>query len=222
MKKIIYLFIFTIVFASCKNDNAKTNADSSIKEVAAEMAGMKTYMIQYKMEMDATGIKSTSLVTQYIDMKNDKSAIETETSGEMMGVKTDEKSLTIIDENWTYIINLKDKTGMKMKNDEVEDDPMELKKYEDDVTFRQMIEKDGGKIVGNETFLGKECIVIELSQEGQTMKMWYYKGIPLKMENQLYKMEATKFEENVSIPASKFVVPDGIKLSEMPSMPEMN
>ncbi len=222
MKKIIYLFIFTIVFASCKNDNAKTNADSSIKEVAAEMAGMKTYMIQYKMEMDATGIKSTSLVTQYIDMKNDKSAIETETSGEMMGVKTDEKSLTIIDENWTYVINLKDKTGMKMKNDEVEDDPMEMIKSDDDVTFRQMIEKDGGKIVGNETFLGKECIVIELSQEGQTMKMWYYKGIPLKMENQLYKMEATKFEENVSIPASKFVVPDGIKLSEMPSMPEMN
>jgi len=222
MKKIIYLFIFTIVFASCKNDNAKTNADSSIKEVAAEMAGMKTYMIQYKMEMDATGIKSTSLVTQYIDMKNDKSAIETETSGEMMGVKTDEKSLTIIDENWTYIINLKDKTGMKMKNDEVEDDPMELIKSDDDVTFRQMIEKDGGKIVGNETFLGKKCIVVELSQEGQTMKMWYYKGIPLKMENQLYKMEATKFEENVSIPASKFVVPDGIKLSEMPSMPEMN
>ncbi len=222
MKKIIYLFIFTIVFASCKNDNAKTNADSSIKEVAAEMAGMKTYMIQYKMEMDATGIKSTSLVTQYIDMKNDKSAIETETSGEMMGVKTDEKSLTIIDENWTYVINLKDKTGMKMKNDEVEDDPMEMIKSDDDVTFRQMIEKDGGKIVGNETFLGKECIVVELSQEGQTMKMWYYKGIPLKMENQLYKMEATKFEENVSIPASKFVVPDGIKLSEMPSMPEMN
>ncbi len=222
MKKIIYLFIFTIVFASCKNDNAKTNADSSIKEVAAEMAGMKTYMIQYKMEMDATGIKSTSLVTQYIDMKNDKSAIETETSGEMMGVKTDEKSLTIIDENWTYIINLKDKTGMKMKNDEVEDDPMEMIKSDDDVTFRQMIEKDGGKIVGNETFLGKKCIVVELSQEGQTMKMWYYKGIPLKMENQLYKMEATKFEENVSIPASKFVVPDGIKLSEMPSMPEMN
>jgi outer membrane lipoprotein-sorting protein len=222
MKKIIYLFIFTIVFASCKNDNAKTNADSSIKEVAAEMAGMKTYMIQYKMEMDATGIKSTSLVTQYIDMKNDKSAIETETSGEMMGVKTDEKSLTIIDENWTYVINLKDKTGMKMKNDEVEDDPMEMIKSDDDVTFRQMIEKDGGKIVGNETFLGKKCIVVELSQEGQTMKMWYYKGIPLKMENQLYKMEATKFEENVSIPASKFVVPDGIKLSEMPSMPEMN
>jgi len=222
MKKLIFSALIMLLIIACKNDQAKTNADSSMKEVAAEMAGMKSYIIQYKQEMNAAGMKSSSLMTQYIDVKNDKFAMETETSGEMMGVKTDEKSLTVNDKDWTYIINLKDKTGMKMKNDEMEDDPMDMIKSEDEVTFREMIEKEGGKIVGNETFLGKNCIVAEMNQEGQTVKMWYYKGIPLKITSQFYTMEATKFEENVSIPASKFVVPDGIKFSEIPQIPEMN
>ncbi len=211
-----------LAIVACKNDNTKTNADSSMKEVAAEMAGMKSYIIQYKQVMDAAGMKNISLMTQYIDLKNDKFAMETQTTGEMMGVKTDEKTLTVNDKDWTYIINLNDKTGMKMKNDEVDDDPMDMIKSDDDVTFREMIEKEGGKVVGNETFLGKNCIVAESFDDGMTTKMWYYKGIPLKIENQFYKMEATKFEENVSIPASKFVVPDGIKFSEIPQIPEMN
>jgi hypothetical protein len=40
------------------------------------------------------------------------------------------------------------------------------------------------------------------------------------MSNKSYTMEATKFEENVSIPASKFEVPAGITMSEMPAMPQ--
>jgi hypothetical protein len=87
-----------------------------------------------------------------------------------------------------------------------------------------MIEKEGGKILANETFLGKDCIVVEVTEqgdEGQSMKtkMWYYKGIPLKMANDFYTMEATKFEENISIPDNKFEVPAGIEIAEMPSMP---
>jgi hypothetical protein len=222
MKKFLLVSVIMLLVVACKNDAPKTDADSSMKEVAAEMAGMKTYMIQYKMEMKAEGMKSTSLMTQYVDMKNNKYAMESESSSEMMGVKTNEKSLTLNDDEWTYIINLKDKTGMKMKSDESKEDPMDKIKPEDDVTFRQMVEKEGGKIVGNENFLGKDCIVVEVSQEGMSTKMWYYKGIPLKMTNEFYTMEATKFEENVSIPASKFAVPDGIKFSEMPSMPDMN
>lgn len=221
MKKLLFSALIMLSIIACKNDNSKTNADSSMKDVAAEMAGMKSYIIQYKQEMNAAGMKNTSLMTQYIDMKNEKFAMETETTGEMMGVKTNEKSLTLNDENYTYIINLKDKTGMKMKNDEVDDDPMDMIKSEDDVTFRQMIEKEGGKVIGNETFLGKNCIVAEILDDGMSTKMWYYKGIPLKIENQFYKMEATKFEENASIPSSKFAVPDGIKFTEMPSIPDM-
>ncbi len=109
-----------------------------------------------------------------------------------------------------------------MKSDEAEENPMDLIKSQEDQTFKQMIEKEGGKIVGNETFLGKNCIVVEMNKDGQSMKMWYYKGIPLKMTNPVFTLEATKFEENASIPSSKFEVPKDIKFSELPTMPKMN
>ena len=131
----------------------------------------------------------------------------------------------IEDGEWSYMIDLEAKTGYKSKSGESEDDPKDLIKSDDEVTFRQMIEKEGGKILANETFLGKDCIVVEISEksdDGKALatKMWYYKGIPLKMSNKSYTMEATKFEENVSIPASKFEVPAGITMSEMPAMPQ--
>jgi hypothetical protein len=34
-------------------------------------------------------------------------------------------------------------------------------------------------------------------------------------------MEATKFEENITIPDSRFEIPAGIKITEMPEMPEI-
>ncbi len=218
-QKVFLMMLAAVLFVSCTNDQPKTNADSTVKEVASEMADMKSYVIQYKNEVNTSGMKNTVMMTQYIDINSGKSSIETESNGEMNGVKIDEKSLAIYDKEWAYIINLKDKTGIKMKEDQTEDDPMDRIKSDDNVTFRQMIEKEGGKIIGNEQFLGKDCIVIEIKQEGQTSKMWYYKGIPLKVEGKSYTMEATKFEENVAIPASKFTVPNGIKLSEMPAMP---
>jgi outer membrane lipoprotein-sorting protein len=218
-QKVVLMMLASVLFVSCTGDKPKTNADSTVKEVASEMADMKSYVIQYKNEVNASGMKSTIMMTQYIDVKNGKSSIEMESKSEMNGVKIDEKSLAIYDKEWAYIINLKDKTGIKMKGDQSKDDPMDRIKSDDNVTFRQMIEKEGGKIVGNEQFLGKDCIVIEMKQEGQTSKMWYYKGIPLKIEGKSYTMEATKFEENVTIPASKFSIPNGIKLSEMPAMP---
>lgn len=108
---------------------------------------------------------------------------------------------------------------MKMNGEDDEDDsPMNNIKSDDAQTFRQMIEKEGGKILGNEDFIGKDCILVELMNEGNKSKMWYYKGIPLKMEAKGYKMEVTKLEEGVSIPDSKFKVPSGITITDMPNM----
>jgi ribosome biogenesis SPOUT family RNA methylase Rps3 len=215
-------FIITIasfLIISCTNNTPKTSADSTVKEVSSEMADMKSYVIQYKNEVKASGAKSSAIITQYIDMKNDKMSIETESYTELNNSKISEKSLAIYDKEWTYIINLKDKTGVKMKEDQAEDDPMDMIKSDDNITFRQMIEKEGGKIIGNEQFLGKDCIVVEMKQEGQISKMFYYKGIPLKIESPAYTMEAIKFEENITIPVSKFTIPTGITLSEVPVMP---
>lgn len=222
MKNLFLILISALAIVACKKSDSKLTADSTVKEVAKEIANMNSYIIEYKQEMNVQGMKSSSVMTQYIDIENNKFAMETETSSDIMGTKTNEKSLTINDKEYTYIINPNQKTGMKMKSDEAEENPMDLIKSQEDQTFKQMIEKEGGKIVGNETFLGKNCIVVEMNKDGQNMKMWYYKGIPLKMTNPVFTLEATKFEENASIPSSKFEVPKDIKFSELPTMPKMN
>ena len=222
MKNLFLILISALAIVACKKSDSKLTADSTVKEVAKEIANMNSYIIEYKQEMNVQGMKSSSVMTQYIDIENNKFAMETETSSDIMGTKTNEKSLTINDKEYTYIINHNQKTGMKMKSDEAEENPMDLIKSQEDQTFKQMIEKEGGKIVGNETFLGKNCIVVEMNKDGQNMKMWYYKGIPLKMTNPVFTLEATKFEENASIPSSKFEVPKDIKFSELPTMPKMN
>ena len=222
MKNLFLMLISALALVACKKSDSKLTADSTVKEVAKEMANMNSYIIEYKQEMNVQGMKTSSVMTQYIDIENDKFAMETETSSDIMGTKTNEKSLTINDKEYTYIINPTQKTGMKLKSDEAEENPMDLIKSQEDQTFKLMIEKEGGKVVGNETFLGKNCIVVEMNKEGQSMKMWYYKGVPLKMTNPVFTLEATKFEENVSIPSSNFEVPKDIKFSELPAMPKMN
>jgi len=223
--KLLTLAVLAItLIASCNSSSTKSNADDKMKDIAGDMASMKSYVIEYKTIMSTPQMKSTTIMTQWIDSSKDKSAMESASETEMMGAKQSSKSLTIEDGEWSYVIDLDAKTGYKSKSGQAEDDPKDMIKSDDDVTFRQMIEKEGGKILANETFLDKDCIVVEISEksdEGEALvtKMWYYKGIPLKMSNKAYTMEATKFEENVSIPASRFEVPAGIAMSEMPSMP---
>ncbi|MBL7905952.1 MAG: hypothetical protein JNL22_13095 [Bacteroidales bacterium] len=217
--------VIFLAFTACNSGGQKTNADSAMSEIAGEMAGLKTMMIEYKTTVNAEGMKSSSVMTQWIDNTNDRHAVYTQGTTEVMGMKTEEKSAMISRDGWSYMINLTDQTGFKSKDTESDEDPTDKILPEDNVTFRQMIEKEGGKILGNENFLGKDCIVVEITEneEGRSLptKMWYYKGIPLKMANSFYTMEATKFEENITIPDSRFEIPAGIKITEMPEMPEI-
>ena len=78
-----------------------------------------------------------------------------------------------------------------------------------------MMERLGGKKIGNETFLGKNCEVWELTK--LKSKVWVYKYIPLKTIMNILgevTIEAVKIEENASVSADKFVVPKGFKVTE--------
>lgn len=212
--------IITALLTSC-GGGTNTTADSKMKDVANEMAASKSYMIEYKSTVNAPEIKSTSVSTAWIDNINDRLAVFTDTESEVMGRKQGGKSLMIVKDGWNYVIDLTQKTGFKSKEDAMDDNSKEMTEMEDDVTFRQMIESEGGKIVGNEKFLGRDCIVVETTEEGEddesmSTKIWYYRGIVLKMTNALTTMEATKFEENINISSDKFEIPSDIKISELP------
>ena len=209
--------------SACKNESASLNPDATVKEIVKEMEKSKTFIIKYKTVVNYEDTKNVSTSTEWIDLVNDRLAIETESEVNMMGEKRKNKDLTIIKNKETWLINLIDKTGFKAGESKIlKENQTDIIKSEDDATFRQKVEANGGKIVGNETFLGKNCIVIELpdssGKKEMKSKMWYYQGIPLKMANAYYNMEAVEIQENVDIPAEKFEVPAGIKIKDMPGM----
>jgi hypothetical protein len=226
MKKIYLFFILIgalIAINSCKNQTASSNPDSTMQEIARDIARAKTFIIKYKTVVSYKDVKNVSTSIQWIDVENDRVAIESESETNMMGDKMKSKDLTIIKDKETWLINLVDKTGFKAGESKMlNGNQTEFIKSEDDATFRQKIEASGGKIVGNESVLGKKCIVVELTDSSgkseMKSKMWYYQGIPLKMANAYYNMEAVEIQENVDIPAEKFEVPAGIKMRDMPGM----
>lgn len=172
--------------------------------------------------MGMGNIKSIGSKTLWIDnygvneaeLKKEKS----ETS--IMGQTTVEEKelLKMVDKDFIYNINLKEKSGTKMSLKDV----TELSKAMSNAyltngganSLKEFVEKNGGKWLGQESFLGKTCDVFELME----LKQWIYKGITLKSEGSIMGMtikeQATSFIENSSISKEKFNIPSGIKFTE--------
>ena len=145
------------------------------------------------------------------------------TSTKMFGMTTKEETLTIRNKEWMYNINLIDKTGTKMSIDDAFEmsetivgttDEQELKEIAEDVK-----ETLDAKDVGTEPILGRNCIVMDINRLNG--RHWRYKGVTLKMEVKMggilgdFTETAIAFDENVSVPASKFEVPAGIEIQEL-------
>jgi hypothetical protein len=140
----------------------------------------------------------------------------------MLGKTEKQETLAIEDKDWSYNIDLLSKTGTKGNMKEMKEmatamaaafaTNIDLKNLK---TLKDFVEKNGGKMLPNETILGKECTVYEM----MGIKSWLYKGVILKamMGDKLMK-NAVKVEENVDIPESIFEVPKGITITEAPAM----
>lgn len=217
---LIWIALFASIIA-CKNDVNNTGSPSLSKEVPENVLTSKTFIIKYKTEVKYKDASNIATSTQWIDTENDRVTIETESENNLMGKKLKSKDLTIIKGKEAWIIDLYSKTGYyggesKLLNTS----QAEIVQAKDDATFRKKVEESGGQILGSENFLGKKCIVVELSDSSgkseMKTKIWYYQGIPLKMINAFYNMVATEIQENVKISDSTFEVPEGIKMKDMP------
>ncbi len=179
---------------------------------------VKSGKIEYKIEGKTKGTK-----TLWFDDFGRLQYEYTVTTTKMFGVTSKTESLKIRDREWLYDINLTDNTGTKMHVNQVNQmlnvttdatTDEQLKKFGEDVQ-KDMDIKDGG----TETILGRTCKVT--SSGKLNSKTWEYKRIFLKTTADFGGMlgtsneEATSFEENVSIPASKFTVPAGIAIEEV-------
>lgn len=209
-----------LIMFGCKQKAGNLDPDAPLKEVMKDVKAT-TYIVQYKTVVRYKDLENVSSSTQWIDMVNDRVAIETASESNLMGKTMKSHDLTIIVNEEAWLINLEQKTGYKAgKSGILNENKSEIIRAEDDATFRQKIEESGGKILGEEAVLGKNCMVIELSdpsgQSAMKSKIWYYNGVPLKMKNDFYDMEAVDIQENVKIPDDRFEVPAGIKMQDFP------
>ena len=210
MKKLLTLAILmTIALASTAQNEDYMNL---------KQFDVKSGKIEYKIEGKTKGTK-----TLWFDDYGRFQYEHTTTITKMFGMTSKEERLQIRDKEWMYDLNLVDKTGTKMHVDQANEmlnvvtdatTDEQLKKFGEDVQ-KDMDMKDGGI----ETILGRQCKVTTSGKLNS--KYWEYKRIPLKMSVDFGGMlgssneEAISFEENISIPASKFSVPSGFEIQEI-------
>jgi hypothetical protein len=214
----LLVLAISILLPSC-GDKSKAGSNNN------ETADYSTIVVTYANTVDMMGVKTTTNETIWNDLENNRKATLTTTETNFMGQNTKEETLQIEDGDWSYNINLKDKTGTKGNTKEMKEMATAMAgalamsgDLKDLKSLKDFVEKSGGKMLPNETILGKECTVYEL----MGTKQWIYKGMVLKaMMGEKLFMNAVKVEEDVNIPDDKFKIPEGITITEAPAMPEM-
>lgn len=206
MKKFILLFVMlAIPFTSYSLDIKKYKIKSGI--------------LEQKIEGTTNGTQ-----TIYFDDYGIREATYTKTVTKIFGISSTTETITINDKDWSINIDLKEKTGTRMPNKAIKEMIDELTEKDYEKFGERMLEKLEAKKIGNETIAGKNCEVWEIKKLNATS--WSYEWVPLKTTATVMGMTTTytttNFKENVSIPADKFQVPKGIKITDQEAPANMD
>lgn len=207
MKKLalVSVAILSLFTYSCNRSNAPKESN--------EVSDFSTLRIDYETKANYAGIETISKETQWVDLKNNRKSthIISETKG--MGITQKEEQLNIEEGDWIYSIDLVNKTGTRLNVAQYKEMARTMGQFiqPDFDNLEEFVKQNGGKMLPNENFLGKDCSVFEVFGT----KQWLYKGQILKVEmNGQVMRQAVKIEENVSIPEDVFKIPEGIKIED--------
>lgn len=199
--------IAVVTLFSCQGKNTGNSPDNENKNAVVKTNSKGKYAIKSGIiEYNGTVMGMQQTQTQIFDDYGNKEV--TLTQMEMMGVKTDQHTLT--KDGFTYTFDMKEKTGTKTPASPVTN--IDFRNLTEDMKNAMKLEE-----LGKETFLGKSCVKYSLDYDRYQMKGSFlvWNGIPLKtnidMSGIEVNLEATKIEENPTIPAGTFDVPDDIK-----------
>jgi hypothetical protein len=207
------IIILTLLFTSFYIINAYSQEKTTSSNL--KKYNIKSGIIEYSMKGITTGKE-----TIYFDDWGDKEATYSESETKMMGMTSKTKTLTIIDGEWVYNIDMDKETGVRAKNMMYENNKNNNDKEGQNQNLKssndQMMKDMGGEKIGQEMILGKMCDIWEIKKMGT--KTWVWNGISLKNSTNIagFKMDliATKLLENAKVPANKFRVPDDVKITE--------
>lgn len=217
MKKILLLsltVIFTLVLISC-GENNKDNSQNSDKYNSSKFQkryGVKSGIIEYEISGSQEGTK-----TLYFDDWGMRQAEYTRSVLSVGGFTKSINMINIIDGEYQYTINIDQNSGTRTRNPILRT----MEQLKDQKGFNefgeQMLLNMGANKIGSENFLGKECTIYEMKNTGT--KLWVWNWIILKSETKSNAIDITtvakKIEIDVSIPSSKFNVPEKVVLNEV-------
>ena len=217
MKK-IFLFslalIFTFVLISC-GENSRDNSQNTAKDNSSKFQkryGVKSGVIEYEISGSQEGTK-----TIYFDDWGMRQAEYTRSVLSVGGFTKSLNLVNIIDGEYQYMINIDQKSGTKTRNPILKE--IESLKFEKGFNEfgEQMLLKMGAEKIGSDNFLGKDCNIYEMKKTGT--KLWVWNWITLKSETKSHGIDITtvakKIDIDVSIPSSKFNVPEKVVLNEV-------
>ncbi len=208
MKKLHIFILMILVLSACSG-----NSQSKLKRY-----GVKSGMVQYKITTSGnvmggtiSGSGTSSLYFKdwgAVELKEEKSTKTT--SMKLFGrSKVDKQSthtMDKLDNGKSYSVDFNEKV-IYVKNDPM----MEMMKEsgtDAGEAGKKMLESMGGKKIGNEKYMGYDCEVWSIPGG----KEWIYKGVVLKVDVQMMGVrtleEATDVKFDVSVPDSKFELPD--------------
>jgi hypothetical protein len=177
----------------------------------SELEGIKKSQIKSGIITYETSGFATGEQTLYFDNWGfDNTIIQTMTqNGQTMENKI------ILSEEWIYQMNLTEKRYMKVRNISNDIFKKLYKKYKDnEIANDSLMTVDGGKLIGMEKIMGKECKIWTL----QNAKSWMWKGIILKSEMSLpfgqLIFTAKDIQLDAKMPKDIFKVPTDINFVE--------
>lgn len=232
MRKLSFLVLFvlaTLLFACSGNNNNNNNnenkdslsvLESSEFQAQGNRYGVKSGIVYYE-PMDFMGLKSTQVL--YFDDYGKKECRETIIEGNIMGMKTKKRSVSIMDGDYSINFDLENITNNK---DELKKEAtkvniksminnMDLSLFTEEMKKQMDYKEEGTEQVAG--IIGTKYS-IKVGSGDERIHGVIYKNVPLKADMGQIKLVASKFEENVSIPADKFTVPSDYKIIEQEQM----
>lgn len=207
MKNLFLLTLLAMLVFACNSNESGDDEQSS----ASKKYEVKSGYIVYKMSMMGMDTKTTMYFKDY--GKTEASVTELN----LMGQQSTTKMLRKDEFVYQYSVEQKSGTKIKMTEEEMASNGEAVKLDE-----KTIVDEMGGKKIGTEEVLGKECTVYEVNIDNAESKYWIWKNLIFKMvarqDEAEVTMEAVEFKETSDFPAGTFEVPADINFSD-PSTP---
>jgi hypothetical protein len=168
----------------------------------------KSGIIKYNLSGKTSGTE-----TLYFDDHGRMEARYTEATTRMLGMTSEQKSLSLRLDTVMYSIDLNEMTGTKMV---ISFDPSKMSKAEQEEWEdwgKDMMDDLGFEKVGKGEVLGRNCEI----WEGMGTKVWIWESLTLKSEVNLmgeWISEATDINLGAKIDDDIFRVPEGVKITD--------